>query len=1073
MRDLLMVLLLALPAWSQVRVWEGTLTLPTYQEGQPDENPPFDVFATTKYSYPYTLRENLTDRRIDQNWRALYLENELLKCVVLPDIGGHLYTCTDKINGQSLFYANPSIKKAVIGYRGAWAAFGVEFNFPVSHNWVSMSPVDFATEANSDGSASVWVGNIDRPYGMQWRVELKLRPGSNVLEQHVALYNRDDVRHRFYWWSNAGVEVWDDSHIYYPMRFSASHGFTQIDTWPVNSAGLDLSVVANHTQGPVSQFIHASREPFMGVYHPRTRSGTVHFSNWDEAPAKKIWSWGVDADGKDWRKALSDNESAYVEVQGGLFRNQETYAYLEPQETIEFREYWLPIREIGGLSRANLHGAVYLTRDGATLAVGLNVTHAIENATVRIKDGGKVLSEERVSLTPSRTYTKRIAGAAVGGKASFEVADASGRVLLAHTEDTYDMDPPSEVHPGRQPARRIPPAAERGAADFVELATDDELNGKLLDAWKTYQQGLERFPADFELNKAAGRLAAGLLRYDEAAHYLETAAVKITNDPEIHYYLGLTYSALGQENKARAQWERALLFRSFRPAARVELARLEARQGNLAAALDQVGWALAESPEMVRAGAMEVALLRRAGQTAKANQRLAHWAGLDPTSTHLRYERVRLGAADVGLWKHLAADPYRVLDLVIDYLELGFYRDALDLLSRQYPDVDPSTTEPGAVLPQQHPLIAYYRGYCREKMGESGAADFAAASKLSTRYVFPNRAATIPVLKAALRANPADATAHFLSGSMDLAGGKVDEAIREWNEARRLNRAIPVLHRNLGLVLLQLKNAPDQALEVFREGLASDRANLGLYSALSQTMTLLNRPASERVEALRQFPDPARMPPGLVYDLALSLAEDGKAAEGEKLFENRFFARQEGGTNVREIYLEVALLNALELARAGRRQEALNAAHNLGKERSGMAFTRDGLEPFLNDARTEFYLGEIESLAGVMDAAREHWRKASEFSGGTGLNAAFASRAARRLDAGAATAWSTRLEAALARSGNGRGNASGLAACAHGLMLADLGRKDEAAAALRSVFLLPDRGMSHHLARLALRELSQ
>src|SRR3974390_3445218 len=95
MRSLLIVVLLGLPAWSQVRVWEGTLTLPTYQEGQPDENPPFDVFATTKYSYPYTLRENLTDRRIDQTWRALYLENEFLKCVVLPDIGGHLYTCTD------------------------------------------------------------------------------------------------------------------------------------------------------------------------------------------------------------------------------------------------------------------------------------------------------------------------------------------------------------------------------------------------------------------------------------------------------------------------------------------------------------------------------------------------------------------------------------------------------------------------------------------------------------------------------------------------------------------------------------------------------------------------------------------------------------------------------------------------------------------------------------------------------------------------------------------------------------------------------------------------------------------
>ena len=55
---------------------------------------------------------------------------------MLPDIGGHLYTCIDKISGKSMFYANPSIKKAAISYRGAWAAFGIEFNFPVSHNWV-------------------------------------------------------------------------------------------------------------------------------------------------------------------------------------------------------------------------------------------------------------------------------------------------------------------------------------------------------------------------------------------------------------------------------------------------------------------------------------------------------------------------------------------------------------------------------------------------------------------------------------------------------------------------------------------------------------------------------------------------------------------------------------------------------------------------------------------------------------------------------------------------------------------------------------------------------------------------
>jgi len=40
---------------------------------------------------------------------------------VLPDLGGHLYGCTDKRNGQQMFYANPSIKLAAIAYRGAWA----------------------------------------------------------------------------------------------------------------------------------------------------------------------------------------------------------------------------------------------------------------------------------------------------------------------------------------------------------------------------------------------------------------------------------------------------------------------------------------------------------------------------------------------------------------------------------------------------------------------------------------------------------------------------------------------------------------------------------------------------------------------------------------------------------------------------------------------------------------------------------------------------------------------------------------------------------------------------------------
>ena len=147
------------------------------------------------------------------------------------------------------------------------------------------------------------------------------------------------------------------------MRFAASHGFTEIHPWPVDDDGIDYSIVRNQTKGPVSMFAMGAAKTSWVCGIPHTNTGTVHFAEYDELPAKKIWSWGVDADGLDWRKALSDDNSAYVEVQAGLFRNQETYAFLEPRQTIRFTEYWMPVREIGGISRANLAGVLNLSRE--------------------------------------------------------------------------------------------------------------------------------------------------------------------------------------------------------------------------------------------------------------------------------------------------------------------------------------------------------------------------------------------------------------------------------------------------------------------------------------------------------------------------------------------------------------------------------------------------------------------------------------------------------------------------------------------------------------------------------------
>jgi tetratricopeptide (TPR) repeat protein len=1054
----------ALTAGAQVRVWQGTLTLPTYEEGLPDPNPPFDQFTTNRFNYPYTMRTNLTSQRVDHAWRAIYLENEYLKCSVLPDIGGHLYTCVDKISGKSMFYANPSIKKAAIAYRGTWAAFGVEFNFPVSHNWMTMSPVNFAFAKHDDGSASVTVGNVDRVYGMEWTVELLLRPKSTLLEQHVTLSNRSDARHRFYWWNNAGVSAWDDTRIEYPMRYVATHGFTEVHPWPVDTDGVDYSIVRNHTKGPVSMFSHGNRENFMGVWSPHTNTGTVHFAEYDEVPAKKIWSWGVDADGLDWRKALSDDNSGYLEVQAGLFRNQETYAFLEPRQAIHFTEYWMPVREIGGISRANRAGVAHLSRSANRFQVGFNANQAVPQATVSILKGREALFHEKVDLTPERAWIHDVPNADSQAKYTIEIADAKGAVLFRQTEGEYDFTPDSAIHVGPQASYRVPDPDKRSYDDWVQLGRDDELNGRNLDALEDYRQALTRFPNGLAAAKGAGRLSAALLRYEEAKALLEPLHARDTTDTEISYYLGLAYDGIGDVNNARTAYEQAGRLPTFHSAAALRLGELLARSGDLRAAERHLSEAHRTAPDDVRS-LEELAVVQQAiGQRQQSLTLVQDGLKRFPLSA------VLLEEAGSPMLTQLANDSYRVLKLAAAYMRLGLYEKALGVLSRKYPTPVQDQQEPGALAPQDHPMVAYFRAYCREKLGQSASEDYRVASKLSTAYVFPNTAQEFTVLRAALQANPSDATAHYLLGTFYFSRGMTDHALNEWEEARKSGATIPVLSASTGLALLHVKNEPERALSAFRDGLQSDPDNIAIYLGIDQSLSLTNSPAKERVAALEKYPKLDSAPPGLIFELILNLAEAGDFDRATSLFHNRFFAREEGGTNVRQVWIEVQLQRALSAAKQGRCDEALSAASQLGSEVPGLAFTRDGLEPFLQTARTNYFLGSVYGACSKPDEAKAKFALAAAASAPDQTHWAW--MAAQKMPGYTPSQWQDRLQASFDAAAS-RGETSGFPSWwmfVAGSLAKDLNREQEANSRYRQALLLPDRMLAYHYTRLAMAE---
>jgi hypothetical protein len=172
----------------------------------------------------------------------------------------------------------------------------------------------------------------------------------------------------------------------------------------------------------------------MAIWNPHTGTGIAHYAAYSELPAKKIWTWGVDEAGLDWRKALSDNDSAYAEVQAGLFRNQETYSFLDPGQTIHFSEFWMPVRGTGGITRANKAGVVYFDHRGADLSVRLNVNATVPGAQLALTQNGTVLWSGSADLAPATTWSHSVASQPQSAKITFALKDSAGHSLLKQTD---------------------------------------------------------------------------------------------------------------------------------------------------------------------------------------------------------------------------------------------------------------------------------------------------------------------------------------------------------------------------------------------------------------------------------------------------------------------------------------------------------------------------------------------------------------------------------------------------------------------------------------------------------------
>ncbi|HKC87656.1 MAG TPA: DUF5107 domain-containing protein, partial [Blastocatellia bacterium] len=447
------------------RVWEAPLTLPTYELGPPDPNPPLFDRSRTKGrpSYPYPLLDSLTNKRVDKKYRAVFLENEYLRVTVLPELGGKLYAIYDKTAGRDTLYTNHVVKYAMVGIRGAWTSGGIEWNFPDGHTLTTVSPVDYVTRMEEDGSAAVIVGDTERVQRMQWAVAIRLRPGRKVVETEVTLNNRRETPGRYWFWATAAAAATDDMRFIYPMREAYPHAFWPVFSFPKHN-GVDLSAYREVTNS-LSLFARDSQRDFFGVYYEKSDWGIAHVADHHELPGKKTWTWGTDEAGKIWIDKLTDNDGQYVEFQAGRFETQMEHEFIAPHRVERFTEYWFPLDKLGGgFNKVTKDVALRVEVTGDQARITANASAKFDDAELFIassaSEGGKQIHSSRINLSPATPFaaTVKLPAPMV---IVVRIRAKDGRELVH-----YYTDSPPDGNPDFKPATRptldpAPASAER------------------------------------------------------------------------------------------------------------------------------------------------------------------------------------------------------------------------------------------------------------------------------------------------------------------------------------------------------------------------------------------------------------------------------------------------------------------------------------------------------------------------------------------------------------------------------------------------------------------------------------
>ena len=959
-----------------------TVTIPTYGIGAPQKNPMFlekRVYQGSSGAvYPHPVIEHVEETKHDKQYTAIFLENRYLLIMLLPEIGGRVQMALDKTNDYHFVYYNRVIKPALVGLAGPWISGGIEFNWPQHHRPSTFDPVDYRIEEHTDGSKTVWMGEIERMFRTKGLAGFRLYPDRAYLEINVQLYNRTPLPQTFLWWANPAVHVNDDYQSIFPPDVFAvmDHGKRAVSTFPVAtgtyykvdySPGTDISRYKN-IPVPTSYMAYHSDFDFLGCYDHGRRAGMLHIANHHLVPGKKQWTWGNSNFGQTWDRQLTDTDGPYIELMCGAFTdNQPDFSWLQPGEEKRFTQIFMPFKAIGGVKNASKEAAINLEIEAGAAQIGVYLTSP-RTVTVTLRAAGELVLQRLATLSPEKTLQERV---------SLPAGVKPQEVTLCVREGDRDLiafTPLPDEHPA-------PPAPATPARAPAEIASTEDLflTGLHLEQYRHatydpepyYQEALRRDPLDSRCNNALGlrRLRQGL--FAEAEAYFRTAVQSLTRrnpnpyDGEPHYNLGLALRWQGRTDEAFDAFYKAVWNAAWQDAAYFELAAIASTRGATDEALDLLDRCLDRNRRHHRARLLQAALLRRRGQTETAAAAVAAGLALDPLHYALLHEQ-RLLAGASPFQDRVRDDPHTTAEVALEYAHAGLYAEAEQLLA---------TAAPG------YAMNHYYQGWIRAlaggRLGAPGEA-FARGAAAPPDYCFPNELECVPALAAAMAYAPSEARAPYYLGTFFYARRACDQAIDLWERAAALDPDFATVQRNLGLAYMNKRGDAPRAQASYARAFALDPTDARVFFELDQLDKKLGSDPAERLATLAAHRALVDERDDLTVEYVTLLNLAGRHTEALDVLTARTFHPWEGGEGkVSGQYVAALVELAKASLDAGQATAALDFLERARRYPDNLA---EGKLAGAQENHIHFYRGEASAQLGNASRAEEAYRLATRGS---------------------------------------------------------------------------------------------